>query len=75
MFFHFTVHSVWGFSFFCKGHNFSWNKQHIFGIKMKKKCLLCAPFSLIHLISKDNEKYFGNWSDRTDWFGAHDGTT
>lgn len=40
---------------------------------MKKKCLFCVLFSLIYFISKDNEKYFGNWSDWIDWFGVYDG--
>lgn len=49
------------------------NKQCLFDIKIEKKYFLCIKFGFKNLITCKNEKYFGNWSYRTDWFGTHYG--
>ncbi|RGM46268.1 hypothetical protein DXC10_12190 [Bacteroides sp. OM08-11] len=62
------------YNMLCKGHYFYWNKQYLFDRKMKKKCVYLRLSNYKHLIYKSNEKYFGNWSHRTDRFGTHVGT-
>ena len=57
----------------CKGHHFSWNKQYLFDRNMKKKCVSLRTILINTLLNKSYEKYFGNWSYRTDWFGTYIG--
>lgn len=40
---------------------------------MKKKCVYLRLSIMKYLINKSYEKYFGNWSNRTDRFGAYAG--